>query len=101
MHFTYPPTRFRKKPVVIDALQFDGYNSDQIITFMGGERVAEAEVKMLSGPGRGMHEVLVIHTIEGGMTASPGDWVIRGVRGEYYPCKPDVFDQTYEPVDSD
>lgn len=42
---------------------------------------------------------LVIHTLEGGMVASPGDYVITGVNGEKYPCKPDIFEKTYEPVE--
>jgi hypothetical protein len=44
------------------------------------------------------YETLVIHTLEGSMTASPSDWVIRGVQGECYPCKPDIFAMTYEPM---
>ena len=45
-------------------------------------------------------EPLIIHTLEGDMTASPGDWIITGVRGETYACKPDIFEETYEPVES-
>ena len=41
---------------------------------------------------------LIIHTLEGDMKASPGDWIITGVNGEQYPCKPDIFEKTYEPV---
>ena len=41
---------------------------------------------------------VVIHTLEGDMKASPGDWIITGVNGEQYPCKPDIFEKTYEPV---
>ena len=44
-------------------------------------------------------EPLIIHTLEGDMLARPGDWVITGVNGERYPCKPDIFEKTYEPVD--
>ena len=47
---------------------------------------------------KGLHE-LHIPTLEGAMTASPGDWIIRGVQGEFYPCKPDIFAETYEPVE--
>lgn len=44
-------------------------------------------------------ETVVIHTLEGDMTASPGDYIITGVKGEKYPCKPDIFAKTYEPVE--
>jgi hypothetical protein len=43
---------------------------------------------------------VVIATLEGDMTASPGDWIIKGVKGEFYPCKPDIFEATYEPLPS-
>lgn len=43
-------------------------------------------------------ETMIIHTLEGDMKADPGDWIITGVKGEQYPCKPDIFEQTYEPV---
>ena len=45
-------------------------------------------------------EPLVIHTLEGDMTAMPGDWIITGIEGERYPCKPDIFQMTYEPVEN-
>lgn len=44
---------------------------------------------------------MIIHTLEGDMLASPGDWIITGVNGEQYPCKPDIFEKTYEPADSE
>ena len=91
---------FRKKPVVVEAVRYSGDNSAQVVAFMGGARQARAEVRPVAGPGRGMHEALVIHTLEGDMIASPGDWIIRGVQGEFYPCKPDIFDATYEPVEA-
>lgn len=75
--------RYRKKPVVIEAMQYTGGNHDEIDTFMG----------------RGEHDELnrrFISTLEGRMLVSPGDWVIRGVQGELYPCKPEIFDATYE-----
>jgi hypothetical protein len=79
-------SEFRKKPVVIQAVQFTGDNADEIGHFAGlAARIA----------GRGAR--LEIQTLEGVMTASPGDWIIRGVKGEFYPCKPDIFDASYEP----
>lgn len=84
--------RFRKKPVVIEAMQFTG-DAEAVFAFMedADPRAAAWE----SGSG------IVIDTLEGQMVASRGDWIIRGVKGEYYPCKPDVFAATYEAVDGD
>jgi hypothetical protein len=81
--------RFRKKPVEIEALQWTGANVVQIITFVGPKL-------RLAAPGS-----LVIETLEGRMAASPGDFIIKGIAGEFYPCKPDIFAQTYEPVLTD
>lgn len=90
--------KFRKKPVEVEAMQYDGANADDIVFFMGGLKQAQSEVKMVAGPGRGMRPALVIRTLEGDMTATKGDYIIRGVNGEFYPCKPDIFAKTYEPV---
>jgi hypothetical protein len=80
--------KFRKKPVVIEAECYDGTNeSVERIMNMGGTR----EI-------RNRPEGLYIVTLEGTMKANIGDWIIRGVKGELYPCKPDIFDVTYEPV---
>jgi hypothetical protein len=85
--------KFRKKPVVIDAVLFDGENGAAILdwaeTFVLTQSVLA--IKLQAG------EITII-TLEGDMTASPGDWIIRGVQGEFYPCKPDIFATTYEPV---
>lgn len=91
-------TTYRKKPVEVQAIRYDGTNAEQVIEFMGGAKQANAEERMLPGPGRGMHPGIVIHTLEGDMRASVDDWIIRGVQGEFYPCKPDIFEATYEPV---
>lgn len=86
------PRQFRKKPVVIEAMQFTGTNGAEIEKWTGGEAI-------VSGPSSpDFKEHLNIATLEGGMEASPGDWVIKGVKGEFYPCKPDIFEATYEPV---
>lgn len=82
--------KYRKKPVVIEACRWTGQNGDEMAGFMG---------RPLNVANRGGGEsVLLIVTLEGTMTADPGDWIIRGIRGEYYPCKPDVFEKTYEHV---
>jgi hypothetical protein len=77
--------KFRKKPVVIEAVRWMGGNLDEIETFIGEDAPRD-------------YGVIVIHTLEGAMRASVGDWIIKGVKGEIYPCKPDIFDATYEPV---
>src|SRR6266446_1174748 len=81
--------KFRKKPVVIEAIQYTGENADEIDAFVGKELH-----KLLMHP-----LVLVIPTLEGEMNARHGDWVIKGVKGEFYPCKPDIFTATYETFD--
>jgi hypothetical protein len=82
--------RFRKKPVVIDAIQWDGEES----TF---DKIIELDADQSHTLGM-VGAVLCIPTLEGVMEASPGDWIIRGVKGELYPCKPDIFDATYDPA---
>lgn len=87
-------TRFRKRPLVIEAVQFTGSNLFECLRFMGESEdvVNNLELHATDRP--------IIHTPEGDMNTSPGDWIIRGVHGEFYPCKPDVFAATYEKVDS-
>lgn len=80
---------YRKKPVVIEAVQIRGDNDDELLAFLNKHVVPFESV--------GDH-VIVIHTLEGDMRADPYDWIIRGVAGEFYPCKPDIFEATYEPV---
>lgn len=79
--------KFRKKPVVIEALQFTGDNAEEIGYFAG-----------LNAQLAGRESRLEIKTKEGVMIANPGDYIIKGVQGEFYPCKPDIFEQTYERV---
>ena len=81
--------KFRKKPVVIDALQWTGANYVDMEGFLRSPRNG-----YFMGDG-----TLRIATVEGVMRASPGDWIICGVAGEFYPCKPDIFEKTYEPVE--
>ena len=86
--------RFRKKPVVIEARWFNGTPESALAVFEefaipGGKFVPDADLRT----GK-----LLIPTLEGDHTASPGDWIIKGVKGEFYPCKPDIFDATYEPA---
>ena len=86
-------SRYRKKPIVIEAWQFvDGVNAGAapawlLSALITGRIVANATERCLN-----------VQTLEGTMRADVGDWIINGVKGEIYPCKPDIFDATYEPV---
>ena len=89
--------KFRKKPVVIEAKQFTENTGITCSIWCGGRY--EERVKP-SDPTDIRREVL-IPTLEGVMTASLGDWIIRGIKGEFYPCRNDIFTETYEPVGDD
>ncbi len=85
--------KYRKKPVVIDAFRLPEEGVELTEDF----HLWCAEVDFLNYTS-GRNETLEISTLEGNMVASPGDWIIKGVAGEFYPCKPDIFEQTYEPA---
>jgi hypothetical protein len=78
--------KFRKKPVVIEAIQWHGQNEKEIRNFF--KQVDFSSFSFNGG--------LNIRTLEGVHKADVGDWIIRGVKGEFYPCKPDIFEMTYE-----
>ena len=90
--------KFQKKPVVIEALLWDGRSIEAAIEFlMSGAPLPSDGVHVEPGVGFSPTEgVLDIPTLEGVVTAQPGDWIIKGVAGEFYPCKPDIFEATYE-----
>ncbi|MCF6120543.1 hypothetical protein L2449_27340 [Mesorhizobium muleiense] len=89
--------QFRKKPVVIEALQFDGSwtSAKPILDWMGESWPLDVSHPRWSDRDGGL---LFVTTLEGVMTAQPHDWIIKGVQGEFYPCKPDIFAATYEAV---
>jgi len=88
--------KFRKKPVVIDAIQFRvGMDSEPLIQFIGD---CEQEVSFSHGDGEDVIGI-EIATLEGELTVSDFDWIIKGIKGELYPCKPDIFEATYERVE--
>ena len=78
---------FMKKPVVIEAQEFTVDNMRDVATWCGGEWRYE--------DGDESKPYIAIHTLEGTMIADIGDWIIKGVKGEFYPCKPDIFELTY------
>lgn len=84
--------KYRKKPVVIEALCLIPENKKAILAWSSKRR----PIVIVSNDG-GI-KYAEITTLEGVHKASPGDWIIRGVKGECYPCKPDIFEMTYEPV---
>jgi hypothetical protein len=85
--------KFRKKPVVIEAIQW-------IPHFPKPNHSNFEEIKELVGNNCSLDKNygLIIQTLEGDMQAQPLDWIIKGVNGEFYPCKPDIFEKTYEPI---
>ena len=77
-------SKFRKKPIVIEAEQYtrNGLEAERVANWCKGNQVDLG---------------CEIETLEGTMLANYGDWIIKGINGEFYPCKPDIFDKTYEP----
>lgn len=88
--------KFRKKPVVIEAIQWVNTPESFKLIKNLNENKEKVVVRMGGDPNS---DYLIIQTLEGGMKANLNDWIIRGVSGELYPCKPDIFEQTYEKVE--
>lgn len=94
--------KFRKKPVVVEAVRWTGSNLEEIRNFVGSDLIEEC-VELFDIK-RTLKEMLVdiaIDTLEGTMRVDYGDYIIKGVKGEFYPCKPDIFLATYEEVIED
>jgi hypothetical protein len=95
--------KFRKKPVVIEAVQWDGHETTllkEVFELCPPDDLPHAPDDPHIQTGYGYTPAdgkLYIPTLEGTMCASPGDWIIKGIKGEIYPCKPDIFAATYEP----
>lgn len=98
--------RFRKRPVEVDAIQWNGEVVDsrghptpprELTAFApGAVSMTQVGSKTHGGPDEFLP---CIRTLEGTMTIRPGDWVVRGTKGEFYPVKPDIFAETYEPIE--
>lgn len=80
--------KYRKKPVVIDAIQWRGDNEEEVKVFLGKDCRYISNTKEVA-----------ICTLEGQLMATVADYIIRGVKGEHYPCKPDIFEATYDKVE--
>lgn len=85
------PKQYRKRPVVVEAMLYDGTTStcEPIHKWLGIDHYSSDE---------GCASGIYINTLEGVMHAQPGDFILRGIQGEFYPCKPDIFAETYEPA---
>ena len=85
--------RFRKKPVEIEAIQFTRLNWEEIQQFTNNKAISLTIERRING-----ECTCIIQTLEGNMLANEGDWIIKGIKGVFYPCKPDVFGLIYERV---
>jgi hypothetical protein len=87
--------RYRKKPIVVEAVQFkdDAASLNKLSEFMNDDLVVDYKDPQ--------NPVVKIKTLEGVLTAQVGDYIIKGINGEFYPCKPDIFEKTYEPIDAE
>lgn len=88
--------KYRKKPVVIEAIQWTGLNLEEIKEFVGKD-LEYSLIDTAWEVGKGApHVIMKIHTLEGDHECTKGDFIIKGANGEFYPCKPDIFAKTYE-----
>lgn len=87
--------KYRKKPVVIEAIQLQQYNIAEVLTFLGTAIHTWQEHKETHA------NRILIETKEGVMAAEQGDYIIKGIAGEFYPCKADIFEKTYDSLSSE
>ena len=94
-----PINKYKRKPTVVEAIQWDGNNLEEIEMFVG----THIDWWYFNNPNKdesdSSNNILKIETLEGDHMASIGDYIIKGVNGEFYPCKPDIFEKTYEIVE--
>lgn len=86
--------KYRKKPVEIEAINWTGDNIADVMAFMSPQEPGYVGKQFSNAD-----DLIAIDTLEGRMIANKGDWIIRGVKDELYPCKPDIFEATYDAVD--
>mgnify|MGYP001796408002 CR=1 FL=1 len=87
---------FTKKAVTIQARQFTNENTQALLDWINGDSEDRESYEL--GPGIDYENALIIPTLEGDHRADIGDWIIQGIKGEFYPCKPDIFAATYDPA---
>ena len=85
--------KYRKKPIVVEAIQWNGVNRGEVEMFCGHGNV-EFKVEILCGSTLGLQ--LIVKALEGDMVANRGDYIIKGICGEFYSCKEEIFEKTYE-----
>lgn len=91
--------KYRKLPVEIEAIQYNGLNIEEVEMFVGTTLTQELETDAAYQVGKAAPVFsIVILTLEGNMKAMPGNYIIKGIKGEFYPCKPDIFEKTYEEI---
>ena len=91
--------KYKTKPVEIEAIQWTGLNLEEIKTFVGDSLIYNI-IDTAWEVGKGRPNVLMkIKTLEGDMHVSEGDYIIKGLKGKFYPCKPDIFEKKYELID--
>jgi len=83
--------KYRKKPVIIEAIQFNGKNGEEIIKWINDQSNRNAGLSSNK-------DYILIRTLEGTHRANIGDYIIKGIKGEFYPCKSDIFNETYEEI---
>ena len=85
--------KVRKKPIIIEAIQFTGYNHNEVCNFAVtfADKIYYDEIENIG--------VICIHTLEGDMIVDEDDYIIKGINGEFYPCKPDIFMKTYDIIE--
>jgi hypothetical protein len=100
--------KFKKKPIVIEAFRWDGLNVEALAKWAARADFEAKRARQVSAPAGGEIKLPIdvvtlergylveVRTMEGVMTANVGDWIICGVQGEFYPCKPEIFEKTYE-----
>ena len=88
--------KYKKKPIVIEAIQINEQSENEIRIWSERKVYASPVLEPSEDNPKGVY--WQIDTLEGTMTAIPNDWIIKGINGEFYPCKPDIFEKTYEQV---
>lgn len=92
------PLKFRKKPVIVEAMQLTGDNAAEIILWAHeGLHPAANSIVIETYFCYQAYICLAVRTLEGARIAMSGDWIVKGTKGEFYPVKPDIFEETYEP----
>ena len=93
--------QYRKKPVIVEAVRFTNLNATDIVQWIGEDKAKlnlESDIAWKLGKAPPIFSITIC-TLEGDMKAMYGDYIIKGVHGEFYPCKPDIFEKTYEAVE--